>query len=188
VVCWCPSDTELYIRTIRPSGYIMPQCTNACKAWERGFSGERLRKARHLPACSFEKPCLKVPQSQYLSDLAFGWGRPSACGGLSGRQTRASARLFHTPLWPQAMSNSQTEQMQGRLHIKELLGETNGMKPPEIGYSGEITQTSCQGWRNTQRLGFSLENCRVEPGAVPTAVPWSDRRARAVVKKTVEQR
>src|ERR1039458_7357048 len=64
----------------------MPQCTNACKAWERGLSGERLRKARHLPACS------------------------------------------------------QTEQMQGRLHIKELLGETNGMKPPEIGYSGEITK------------------------------------------------
>jgi hypothetical protein len=92
--------------------YIMPQCTNACKAWERGLSGERLRKARHLPACS------------------------------------------------------QTEQMQGRLHIKELLGETNGMKPPEIGYSGEITKRLARaggtprGWAAHWRIAeLSQEQC-----------------------------
>jgi len=51
---------------------------------------------------SFEKPCLKFPQSQHFGDLPLGWGRLAACGGLVGRQ-RA---LFHTPLWPNARGNS----------------------------------------------------------------------------------
>ena len=56
--------------------------------------------------------------------------------------------------------------MQGRLHIKELLGETNGMKPPEIGYSGEITKRLARaggtprGWAAHWRIAeLSQEQC-----------------------------
>src|ERR1022692_2955153 len=78
-------------RGARRASIRWKRCTTSRRIGERPSS----RRATYGLGVSFEKPRLKRAQNRVVSDFDFGWGRPLACGGLSGRQ-RALARLFHT--------------------------------------------------------------------------------------------